>query len=129
MLWPTFQVLEFTNPVIYIFFCGNHLDMTWCTWFLSFQLNDHGRRLGKKRQQFPKYSHQHLKVVELHGFLGRQFDVELAQYLFQNATMLEKLIIEPSRYVRKKVLRNCVKMLEAKVPHSVKLIVGSLYTD
>lgn len=96
---------------------------------LILQLNDHGRRLGKKRQQFPKYSHQHLKAVELHGFLGRQFDVELAQYLFQNATMLEKLTIEPSRYMRKKVLRTCVKMLEAKVPHSVKLVVGSLYTD
>ncbi|KAK9203616.1 hypothetical protein WN943_013872 [Citrus x changshan-huyou] len=38
--------------------------------FSLLQVDDQGRRLGKRRRQFPNSSRQHLKVVELHGFLG-----------------------------------------------------------
>lgn len=99
------------------------LNMIRCLFFIV-QLEDHGRRLGKKKHRFPNYSHQHLKVAELHGFLGRQVDLQVAFYLLQNATMLGKLIVEPSRYIKKKALRHCVKMLEARLPERVELVVG-----
>lgn len=38
--------------------------------FSLLQVDDQGGRLGKRRRQFPNSSRQHLKVVELHGFLG-----------------------------------------------------------
>lgn len=93
--------------------------------FLLLQIWNNGRRIGKKRHQISKHSHQHLKLVELQGFNGREIDFELAFYVFENATMLEKMIIKPSGSRKRTTLKNSTNMLKAKLPRGVKLTVGS----
>lgn len=42
----------------------------------------------------PKSPHQHLKVVELVGFVGKPIDLELVQYLYENAIALEEIVFD-----------------------------------
>ncbi|ESR66164.1 hypothetical protein CICLE_v10008333mg [Citrus x clementina] len=96
---------------------------------LTLELQSSGRRIGKKTQQVPRCSHQHLKLVELHMFRGREIDLQLAFYIFENAAILGKMIVEPSNYMTRKEIRNCTQMLESKLPQGVELVIGSLYVS
>ena len=42
-----------------------------------------------------KYPNEHLKEVEITGFVGRAIDIELTVYLLESAIKLEKLVINP----------------------------------
>ncbi|KAK3225961.1 hypothetical protein Dsin_005823 [Dipteronia sinensis] len=92
---------------------------------------------GNKRElrEFPKCPLEHLKEVEFIGFVGRPIDLELAFYFIENASMLEKMIVNPtSPYLvgsyfefeddeSKKAARKRVKQLNKRVPQGVKLVV------
>lgn len=93
------------------------------------QLQRSGRRIGKKTQQVPRCSHQHLKLVELHRFRGREIDFQLAFYILENAAILEKMIVQPSNYMTRKEIKNCTQILESKLPQGVELVIGSLYVS
>jgi hypothetical protein len=85
-----------------------------------------------------KCPHYHLKVVKIGGYYCGSSDFELAMYLIDNATTLEKIIIDP-RYQSKwhSISRIEIKeeeqeleqtrrhragrQLESKVPPRVKL--------
>ena len=42
-----------------------------------------------------KYPNEHLKELEIVGFVGRAIDIELIVYLLESATHLEKIVINP----------------------------------
>ena len=42
-----------------------------------------------------KYPNEHLKEVEIVGFVGRAIDIELLVYLLESSTKLQKIIINP----------------------------------
>lgn len=85
--------------------------------------------------QLPTCSHQQLKVVELIGFLGLPIELELAFYLLEIATMLEKVIVEPTPpsllgtpwvfedYKKKAAARQRAKKLETRLPRGVELVI------
>ncbi|KAK6924922.1 FBD domain [Dillenia turbinata] len=52
------------------------------------------RRRHMKR--LPRSPNEHLKVVELFGFIGNVLDIEFAEYLLEKAVALEKVFIEPA---------------------------------
>lgn len=62
-------------------------------------------------------------------FRGREIDLQLAFYIFENAAILGKMIVEPSNYMTRKEIRNCTQMLESKLPQGVELVIGSLYVS
>ncbi|KAH9654226.1 F-box domain-containing protein [Citrus sinensis] len=75
------------------------------------------------RHQIPKHSHQCLKVLEFVGFSGDPVELELAYYMFQNATILEEMIVEPSEYEPEaQAARKSAKKLEKMLPPGVKLV-------
>lgn len=75
------------------------------------------------RHQIPKHSHQCLKVLEFVGFSGDPVELELAYYMFENATLLEEMIVEPSEYEPEaQAARKSAKKLEKMLPPGVKLV-------
>lgn len=75
------------------------------------------------RHQIPKHSYQRLKVLEFIGFSGDPVELELAYYMFENATMLEEMIVEPSEYEPEaQAARKSAKQLEKMLPLGVKLV-------
>ncbi|KAK2663904.1 hypothetical protein Ddye_002478 [Dipteronia dyeriana] len=92
---------------------------------------------GGKRElhEFPKCPLEHLKVVEFIGFVGRPIDLELAFYFLENASMLEKMIVNPTcpflmgsyfefeNSESKQAARKRVKQLKKRVPRGVQLVV------
>ncbi|KAL3504399.1 hypothetical protein ACH5RR_034240 [Cinchona calisaya] len=52
------------------------------------------RRRGEQGKAI-NYSLPHLKVFEFSGFLGCRSEVELVKYFLENATALERIIIDP----------------------------------
>ncbi|KAK1591066.1 hypothetical protein Q3G72_001654 [Acer saccharum] len=82
---------------------------------------DHKRKL----REFPKYPLEHLKVVEIVGFVGRPIDLELAFYFLENAHMLEKMTVNPTYSTgsyfkskdseRKQAARNRAKLLKKRL--------------
>ncbi|XP_059458438.1 uncharacterized protein LOC132188042 [Corylus avellana] len=82
--------------------------------------------------------HYYLKVVEIGGYYGGSSAFELAMYFIENATKLEKIIIDPQYQFRWHETLGIVetkekqeqeqtgrcrarRQLEAKVPHRIKL--------
>lgn len=49
------------------------------------------QRALRKVRKFP---HQHIKVVELAGFVGKPIDLELVQYFYKNAVALEEIVFD-----------------------------------
>ncbi|KAH7850365.1 hypothetical protein Vadar_031685 [Vaccinium darrowii] len=84
-----------------------------------------------------KHQHDHLKVVELVGFMGHETELELASHLLEIAVSLDKMIINPRRLISlsNRVLelfvdiealqraRKRARQLEAKLPPKVDLVV------
>ncbi|KAK3170487.1 hypothetical protein Dsin_032658 [Dipteronia sinensis] len=101
----------------------------------SFQLISNGRYRRRTINQFPRLSHQHLKVVEFIGFVGCPVDLELAFYLLENATILEKMSVNPTSPFligtyfefyndeKKQTTRKRTKQLKKRVPQSVELVI------
>ncbi|TXG50361.1 hypothetical protein EZV62_022885 [Acer yangbiense] len=98
--------------------------------------DDHGRNYRRRTiNQFPGFSHQHLKVVEFIGFVGCPVDLELAFYLLENVTMLEKMIVNTTSPFlmetysefyndeKKQVNGKRAKQLKEKVPQGVELVI------
>ncbi|KAL7168611.1 hypothetical protein ACSBR2_038947 [Camellia fascicularis] len=57
-----------------------------------------GRSRGRRiEQQYSKHVHCELKEVEVHGFLGRWNEMELAIYLLKNAVSLERMILSTQK--------------------------------
>ncbi|CAL5360916.1 unnamed protein product [Camellia sinensis] len=57
-----------------------------------------GRSRGRRiEQQYSKHVHCELKEVEVHSFLGRSNEMELAIYLLKNAVSLERLILSTQK--------------------------------
>ncbi|KAI7987676.1 Kinesin-like protein KIN-UA [Camellia lanceoleosa] len=57
-----------------------------------------GRSRGQRiEQQYSKLVHCELKEVEVHGFLGRSNEMELAIYLLKNAVSLERMILSTQK--------------------------------
>ncbi|KAL5747339.1 hypothetical protein ACOSP7_024336 [Xanthoceras sorbifolium] len=102
---------------------------------------------GSKRElcQFPKFRHEHLKVVEFIGFVGHPIDLELAFYLLENfleyfyllenSPMLEKIIVNITYPLlmgsyfqfedvkEKQDARKLVKRLQKRVSQGVQLVI------
>ncbi|KAL6215039.1 hypothetical protein ACLB2K_014470 [Fragaria x ananassa] len=51
----------------------------------------------KEMKKLKRFPHQYLKVVKFCGFIGYGNEMELAAYLIENAMVLEKIIIEPTK--------------------------------
>jgi hypothetical protein len=95
--------------------------------------------LNKKRRVIKavKCPHYHLKVVEIGGYYCGSSDFELAMYFIDNATILEKIIIDPQypckwysissirtkeeQELEQTRRRGAKRQLEAKVPPRIKL--------
>ncbi|KAK7846548.1 f-box/lrr-repeat protein 25 [Quercus suber] len=52
-------------------------------------------RRERELMKVMKYPNEHLKEVEITGFVGRAIDIELTVYLLESAIKLEKLVINP----------------------------------
>ncbi|KAK1564459.1 hypothetical protein Q3G72_003722 [Acer saccharum] len=98
--------------------------------------DDHGRNYRRRTiNQFPGFSHQHLKVVEFIGFVGCPVDLELAFYLLENVTMLEKMIVNTTSPFlmetysefyddeKKQANRKRAEQLKETVPQGVELVI------
>ncbi|KAL5814010.1 hypothetical protein ACOSQ4_024651 [Xanthoceras sorbifolium] len=73
--------------------------ITACPFLHKFTLkieDDTYNNQGSITHQFPKISHQYLKVVEFIGSVGYPVDLQLASHLLETATMLEQFIVNPS---------------------------------
>lgn len=102
--------------------------------FLQLQTIYVGSEIVPERK-FPDCLHQHLKVVELIGFVGLPIELELAFYLLKSATTLKKMIVEPTppavlgtpwefeNYKKKQAARTRAKELEPKIPKGVELVI------
>ncbi|KAK2663908.1 hypothetical protein Ddye_002482 [Dipteronia dyeriana] len=76
-----------------------------------------------------------LKEVEFIGFVGRPIDLELAFYFIENASMLEKMIINPTSSCSvgtyfefedgkgEQAARKRVEQLKKRVPQPVQLVI------
>ncbi|KAH9652974.1 F-box domain-containing protein [Citrus sinensis] len=90
---------------------------------LIVQFDYNGYKVGRRRK-VPRHSHQHLKLVELHGFLGRPIDLELAFYILENAMTLEKMVVNRTNYsFGCGNAKDCTKLREAKLRQGVELLV------
>ena len=90
---------------------------------------------GRGRREIkvlPKCPHQHLKVVEFIGFVGLPIDLELGFCLLVNATVLEKMIVNPSSLVSVELSypgeaeskeKRDAKQLQAKVAQGVEYVI------
>ena len=87
------------------------------------------------RRAAAKYRHDHLKVVELVGFIGHETDLELASHFLETAVALDRMVINPRTPFRVKYPWRCpdpkvfepVRMrasqLKAILPPKVDLVV------
>ncbi|GMY39203.1 F-box protein At4g09920-like [Fagus crenata] len=78
---------------------------------------------------------EHLKEVEIVGFVGRAIDIELVVYLLESAIKLEKIVINPcSPYVvgtpweteeieNNKVVKECAKQLKKYLPLGAEFVI------
>ena len=74
-------------------------------------------------------------MVEFIGFAGCPFDLELAFYLLENVTMLEKMIVNPTSPFlmgtyfefydneKKQTRRKRAEQLKERVPQGVELLI------
>ncbi|KAL4598564.1 hypothetical protein ACB092_11G068200 [Castanea dentata] len=51
--------------------------------------------IEREFRKVKKYPNEHLKEVEIMGFVGRAIDMELTVYLLESAIKLEKIVINP----------------------------------
>lgn len=49
----------------------------------------------------PRWPHNHLKEVAITGFKGHASEIDIAVYLLQNASALQKMTIDPRRRMYK----------------------------
>ena len=82
-----------------------------------------------------KYPNEHLKEVEITGFVGRAIDIELTVYLLENAIKLEKLVINPRspalvgtpwefvRVEENEGAIECAKQLKKNLPIGAELFI------
>ncbi|KAJ0901263.1 putative FBD domain-containing protein [Helianthus annuus] len=90
----------------------------------------------RKIRQVAKHPHKHLQLVEIVGYYGRTSDVELDVYFIENASSLQKIIIDPRSQVlertpigndqlkKEKAARSCAKkQLEPRTPQGVDLVI------
>ncbi|KAI3757849.1 hypothetical protein L6452_05392 [Arctium lappa] len=95
-------------------------------------------RRRKKVRHAAEHPHEHLKLLEFVGYYGRVSDLELALYVINNASALEKIFIDPRGYTRRgtttveaslkaeEAARSFAKrQLEISMPHSrgVELVI------
>jgi hypothetical protein len=83
-----FDIIVFSKHSLFLIFvcvCVFFLQLIW------------PRILERKTREIEsvKCPHNYLKVVEISGYYGGSSDFELAMYFIENATVLEKLIIDP----------------------------------
>lgn len=90
----------------------------------------------RKIRQAAKHTHKYLKLVEIVGYYGRTSDDEIAMYFFENATSLQKIIIDPRNQIlersparsdqikKEEAARKRAKLqLEPKKPPRVQLVI------
>ncbi|KAI3454249.1 hypothetical protein Pfo_010912 [Paulownia fortunei] len=80
------------------------------------------------------HRHHCLEVLQIVGFSGAAIDVELAQYVLENAVSLKKMVIDLHRplagqeayamgVTQMAMAREGVRLLKAKLPAGVELIM------
>ncbi|KVI09943.1 FBD-like protein, partial [Cynara cardunculus var. scolymus] len=83
-----------------------------------------------------KHPHQHLEVVEIGGYYGRNSDLELALYFIENGIALKKMVIDTYEYhltSRTPIATETLEVTAARflaqnqlasiMPHGVKLVI------
>ncbi|KAK7857937.1 hypothetical protein CFP56_015193 [Quercus suber] len=78
-----------------------------------------------------KYPNEHLKEVEMVGFVGSAIDIELTVYLLKSAVKLEKIVIDPrAAYLvgtpwekEIKGARECAEQLKNHLTLGVELVI------
>ncbi|KAH7550382.1 hypothetical protein JRO89_XS13G0181500 [Xanthoceras sorbifolium] len=106
-----------------------------CPFLCKFTLKLISEDSKRKLRQFPNCRHEHLKVVEFIGFIGRPIDLELAFYLLENSPVLEKMIVNPTHPLligsyfefedvkEKQDARKRAKRLQKRVPQGALLVI------
>ncbi|KAL9442537.1 hypothetical protein AB3S75_020953 [Citrus x aurantiifolia] len=130
----TFNVLAFSSKSLLGLSCMMEASTFLQKFTLKLQTVYVGSEIVSERK-FRDCLHQHLKVVELIGFVGLPIELELAFYLLKSATTLEKMIVDPTppavlgtpwefeNYKKKQAARSCAKELEPKIPKGVELVI------
>jgi hypothetical protein len=80
-------------------------------------------------------ANEHLKEVEIVGFVGRAIDIELIVYLLESAIKLEKIVIktccptvvgtpcEAEEIENNEGVRECAKQLKKYLPLGAELVI------
>ncbi|KAM3703918.1 hypothetical protein ACJW31_04G134600 [Castanea mollissima] len=91
--------------------------------------------LERELRKVMKYPNEHLKEVEITGFVGRAIDIELTVYLLESAIKLEKLVINPRspalvgtpwefvRVEENEGAIECAKQLKKNLPIGAELFI------
>ncbi|KAK6924915.1 FBD domain, partial [Dillenia turbinata] len=76
-------------------------------------------------KRLPRSPNEHLKVVELFGFIGNVLDIEFAEYLLEKAVALEKVFIEPADNTSSGLIRcmNATCRLDKKMRKRARLVI------
>ena len=81
------------------------------------------------------YPNEHLKEVEIVGFVGRAIDIELVVYLLESAIKLEKIVINPccpivvgtpwetEEIENYKDVKECAKQLKKYLPLGAEFVI------
>ncbi|KAM4107352.1 hypothetical protein ACB094_04G137400 [Castanea mollissima] len=92
-------------------------------------------RRERELRKVMKYPNEHLKEVEITGFVGRAIDIELTVYLLESAIKLEKLVINPRspalvgtpwefvRVEENEGAIECAKQLKKNLPIGAELFI------
>ncbi|KAK9755855.1 hypothetical protein RND81_01G055300 [Saponaria officinalis] len=73
---------------------------------------------------------RYLRTLELLGFIGRKYDLELAYFVLENAISLQEVIVDlrPRPYINhSEGAQQRLKLLQKKIPEGVKLIIKETY--
>ncbi|KAM3703352.1 hypothetical protein ACJW31_04G090100 [Castanea mollissima] len=79
---------------------------------------------GQRSKEGNETSNEHLKVVEINGFVGCEVEIDLTVYLLKSAINLEKIVINPRtphlvgtpQDKENEVARECAEQLKKHLP-------------
>lgn len=81
------------------------------------------RRREIKYKKAPKCSHNHLKVLELVGYVGHTSELELVKFFAKTAVKLEKIVMKGNEDRWGKMTRDAdAQKLKEKLPSTVELV-------